>query len=1052
MNISELCIRRPVMTIALSLALLVIGVLGYLKLPIAALPNYNQPVIYVNASLPGASPDVMASSVATPLEQQFASITGLVAMSSSSTLGASSVILEFGPGRDIDAAAADVQAALMRAQSRLPVEMLNLPTWGKINPSDSPVIFFALTSASVPLSELNDYAENLVSPTLSMIDGVGQVNIFGKRRFAVRIRAKIDELASRDMTMEDLASAVSAANSNSPAGVLDGPRQSMVVETNLQLRNAAAFAGIIIKSRNGVAVRLKDVAEVEDSVEAARNGTWLDGQQAIVIGVQRQPNANIVAVVDGIQAAFPRIRAQVPASIDVRTLSDYSVPIRSAIADVQFSLMLAIVLVILVIFASLKRLSATLIPLLSLPLSLIGCFALMHWFGYSLNNISLLAITISVGLVVDDAIVMLENIMRHIEQDMEPVAAAILGAREVGFTIVSISLSLVAVFLPIFFMPGNLGQMFHEFAVVVSVTVVLSAVVSLTIVPMLCSQYLRHAAPEQENWAGRLFERGFMALQDGYAASLDWCLVHKKSVMLLALGSFVATVLLYNSVPKGFFPQEDTGLVRAVIEGPQDVSYAAMADLAKRVGRVIQDDKQVAAVLVRVVGGNSGALFITLKPREERDAVSAMLARWRPRLKEIPGVQVYFTPVQNVSLGGKSGKSRFQYLLQSVRGDELGGWSDKLMAKMKAEPVFQDVSGDLEVGGLQAILDIDRDRANLAGVQIRDIRAALYNAYGERQVSTIYTGTGSYKVLMEDIKAGKQGESDMLGIHVRSSSGVLVPLSSVARVRRVPGVLAINHTGQLQTVTITFNLAPGATFDEASQKLDQLKASLNMPVSIVGAYSGDAEQARTSQTSQVLLLLSALAVIYVLLCVLYESFIHPVTILIGLPSAAAGALLSLHLFKFELSLIATIGILMLIGIVKKNAIMMVDFALAARREQGMSAHEAIRTACLLRFRPIMMTTVTALMGVLPIAFGLGAGAELRQPLGVAVAGGLIVSQVMTLLITPVIYLVLDRFGRQVAPAADAAKTDLTGPKAMAMNATNAVAGGTASASKQESTI
>jgi HAE1 family hydrophobic/amphiphilic exporter-1 len=1010
LNISEICIRRPIMTILLSVAVVVLGWFAYLKLPISALPAYNSPIIQVTAVLPGASPEIMAASVATPMEKQFSTIAGLVNSSSANTQGNTSIVLEFDPARDIDDAAVDVQAALLRAQRQLPIEMTQLPGYRKVNPADFSVLLVSLTSPSLSLAELNDYAENLVSPSLSTIDGVAQVLVFGQRRFAVRVKARSDQLAARNMTLNDLAVAIRGANSNSPVGVLDGPRQSLTLEANRQLPNAAAFSEITINSRDGQALKLRDVAEVEDSVESVKNNSWSNGEPSIILAVYRQPNANTVAVVDAVKAQLPRFKDQMPSSIEIHQLNDRSVSIREAIHDVKLTLLLTIALVVMVIFLFLKRVSATLIPVVTLPISLIGCFALMLWMGYSLDNISLLGITIAVGLVVDDAIVMLENIVRYTEQGMQPLQAALKGSREVGFTIISISISLVAVFIPIFFMPGVIGLMFHEFAVVVSLAILVSAVVSLTLVPMMCSRYLTHDAHGGDHWLGRQFEKVFGATLRLYERCLDWCLAHRPVVVAVALTTFGLTIVLFQASPKGFFPSEDIGQISATVEGPQDVSYPAMVELVQKAADIVAKDPAVVSVAARTLQGNTGSLFIGLKPSDQRLPMKSLLESLRKKLNTVPGMAVYMTPVQNLRLGGRASKSRYQYVLQSVKPEELNDWSERMQAKMRAEPIFRDVTSDSQMKGLQARVAIDRDRANAAGVQIEDVRTALYSAFGERQVSTIYTSSNAYQVILQDSGFGRQDESDLSKIYVRSArTGALLPLLSLAKVERTVGPIAVNHQGQLQAITISFNLAPDVPLGNATGMIDRFKDELKMPAWIDTNYAGDAAVFQSSQGSQVALLVLAVLVIYVLLGVLYESYIHPLTILAGLPSAVVGALLALRIFGFDLTLIATIGILMLIGIVKKNAIMMIDFALQAQREQGMAPAEAIRTASLLRFRPIMMTTLAALMGALPIALGLGAGAELRQPLGVAIVGGLLVSQVITLFITPVIYLYFDRY-------------------------------------------
>jgi hydrophobic/amphiphilic exporter-1 (mainly G- bacteria), HAE1 family len=1011
LNATELFIRRPVMTVLLSASAVVAGILAYDGIPIAALPQFDTPTIQVTAVLSGASPENMAASVATPLEKQFATISDLDVISSSSTLGQTQVTLEFAQDRDIDKAAVDVQAALLRASRFLPVEMTTPPSYRKVNPADAPIMFVSLTSPSMALSDLNAYGDNLIAPTLSTLPGVAQINVNGQKRFAVRVRMRPDALASRNLTMDDVAAALKNANANTPVGTLDGPRQTLTISANKQMTRAAEFQKIIIaQTPGGNTTRLEDVADVEDSVENTKTASWVNNERSITLSIQRQPDANTVATVDAIKAEIPKLVAQLPQSVSVTIRNDRSVSIRAAIHDVKITLGITATLVVLVIYLFLRLPTATIIPALSLPISLLGTLALMRALNLSLDNVSLLGITLAVGLVVDDAVVMLENIVRHVEEGMEPFAAAVKGAREMAFTIFSISVSLVAVFIPIFFMPGVLGLLFHEFAIVVSLAIMVSAIVSLTLVPMLASRYLKPARHDDPalRWTA-WFEKFFEWMLARYEAGLDVCLRHRPLVVVLAFATLAATIALVVLMPKGFFPTEDIGQISVTAEAVEDISFPAMSELLQRVSRVVRDNPAVDTVVMGADATNNGRMFITLKPRAERDSMEKVLETLRRDVRTIPGVNVYFNPIQNLRLGGRVSKSRFQYVMKSVNAAELQDAADKLIGKLRPDPMFRDVTSDSQLKGLQAQVNIDRDKANSLGVNIQDIRTALYSTFGERQVSTIYTPVDSYQVILQATDPDRRDESAFAKIFVRSKTGALVPLSSVSSVERKVGPISINHTGQLQAITVSFNLAQGQSLGEAAKKIERYRQEIGMPASILTGWGGDAAAFQSSQGSQVWLVVSALLVIYVLLGVLYESFIHPLTILAGLPSAAVGALLTLWIFGYDLSIIATIGILMLIGIVKKNAIMMIDFALNAQREEGMAPEQAIRKACVLRFRPIMMTTFAAMFGAVPIAAGLGTGAELRQPLGLAVVGGLLVSQVITLFITPVIYLYLDRY-------------------------------------------
>ena len=1016
MTLSELCIRRPVMTVLLSVATVVAGTIAYLKIPVAALPSFNSPIISVSASLPGASPENMAASVALPLEKEFSTIDGITVISSTNFLGSTSITLEFNNDRDIDKAAVDVQAALLRAQKRLPIEMTIPPSYRKVNPADTPILVVRLSSPSVNLSDLNAYAENLLSPNISTISGVAQVLVYGAKRYAVRVRAHPDALANRNLTMDDVAIAINKANANSPVGILDGPRQAITIYANPQLVRPEEFGNLIISQKNGLPVYLKDIAEVTESYEDVKTLATANGERSIAIAILRQPSANTVEVVKSVKQLLPELQKQMPESIKLQLLNDRSLSIIEAIHDVNYTLALTVALVILVIFLFLKHISATVIPSISLPISLIGAFFLLYFLGYSLDNISLLGITLAVGLVVDDAIVVLENIMRHVEEGMDPLKASLKGSKEVGFTIISISISLVAVFIPLFFMAGPIGLLFREFAVVVSLSILVSAIVSLTVVPMLCSRFLPKPGQHAKEYAiNKKFDRLFDWMLKTYIHYLDLALKNRKIVLWGAVSTFVITVVLFINSPKGFFPEEDIGQIQATTEASEDISFKAMLELQDKAAELVNNDPNVASSISVVGGGassgtNTGRIFIILKDKANRQKMSKVMEGLRAKFRELPGLQVYMRPVQNLQLGGKNSKSRYQFILQSVGFEGVNEWADKLMQKMRADPIFRDVTSDSQLKGLNVKIDINREKAASAGVSISDIRTALYSSYGEKQVSTIYTPVNTYYVILEASEDDRQFETDLNKIFVRGrATDKLIPLSSLASFTRTIGPTAVNHQGQIPAVTLSFNLAPDIFLGDATKKIEEYTKQIDLPPSIITSYGGDAAVFKSNQSGQLILIFAALGVIYILLGVLYESYIHPLTILAGLPSAAIGAIVSLRLFGFELTIVASIGILLLIGIVKKNAILMIDFALDAQRNQGMTPEKAIREACILRFRPIMMTTFAALMGALPIAFGIGAGAELRQPLGISVAGGLIFSQFVTLIITPVIYLYLDKY-------------------------------------------
>jgi multidrug efflux pump len=1022
MSPSQPFILRPVATTLLMIAIMLSGMLAFKFLPVAALPEVDYPTIQVQTFYPGASPDVMTSSVTAPLEVQFGQMPNLNQMSSVSSAGASVITLQFGLTISLDVAEQEVQAAINAAGNLLPADLPAPPIYAKVNPADAPILTLGLTSKTMPLTQVEDFVDTRLAQKISQLPGVGLVSISGGQRPAVRIRADIRKLAAYGLNIDDLRTTLGNANINTPKGNFDGSMRAYTINANDQIRNANDYKTLIVAYKNGSPVRLSDVGDVVDGAQNDKLGAWMNETPAIILNIQRQPGANVISVVEGIKALLPQLQASLPAAIDVNILTDRTITIRASVQDVEFELTLAVILVVLVIFVFLRNARATLIPSLSVPLSLVGTLGAMYLFGFSLNNLSLMALTIATGFVVDDAIVVIENISRYLEEGDTPLQAALRGSEQIGFTIISLTVSLIAVLIPLLFMGDVVGRLFREFAITLSVTILISAVVSLTLVPMACARLLKPETETHENAFQRYSREGFDRIVEIYGRMLNWVLDRQTFVLMIALGTFVLTALLYVVIPKGFFPLQDTGVIQAISEAPQSVSYAAMAERQQQLASMILKDPDVESLssFIGVDGTNTtlnnGRILINLKPRDTRKSdIATVMRRIQSSTASLTGVTLYMQPVQDLTIEGTVSKTQYQFILQDADPIQLAEWTPKLIDRLRQLPQLGDVASDISNQGLSIFVEIDRDQAARFGITPATIDNALYDSYGQRYVSTIYTNSNQYRVILEADPSLQTSLKSLSDIYLPSSVGSTpVPLAALAKFREETAPLQVSHLGQFPASTVSFNLAPGASLGEAVTAIKQAQADIGLPLSVISSFQGAALAFQSSLSNQLFLILAAIVTVYIVLGVLYESFIHPLTILSTLPSAGIGALLALMAAGDDLTIVAIIGIILLIGIVKKNAIMMIDFALDAERHEGKPPREAIYQACLLRFRPILMTTMAAVLGALPLMLGTGAGSELRHPLGISIVGGLLVSQLLTLFTTPVIYLWFDRLATRFA--------------------------------------